>query len=53
MERGDRKFRVECLNTGEVWRHGLTWTGEAADRALARARSHCPDRNWVLREVKS
>jgi hypothetical protein len=53
MERGDRKFRIECLDTGEVWRCGLTWTGEAADRALVRAKGSCPDRNWVLREVRA
>jgi len=47
----ERKFRVECLETGEVWRPGLTWTGEAADRALAQALRSRPGVQWVLREV--
>ena len=51
MNPADRKFRVECLTTGEVWRSGLTWRGEAADRALAQAKTSRPDRNWVLREL--
>lgn len=45
------RFRVEDLSTGEPWKPGLTWTDEAADRALAQARKAAPDREWILREV--
>ena len=46
-----RKFWIEDLATGERWKPGLTWTDEAADRALATARKSDPGREWVLREA--
>lgn len=47
-----RKFWIEDLATGERWQPGLTWTDEAADRALATAQKANPGRNWVLREAR-
>lgn len=45
------KFWVEDLASGRAWKPGLTWTDEAADRALAQARKSDPAREWILREV--
>ena len=48
-----RRFQVEDLDTGTPWKKGLTWTEEAADRALAQARKSQPGREWILRESTS
>lgn len=47
----DRVFCIECYRTGARWREGLTWRGEAADRALLQAQKTAPGNAWVLREV--
>ena len=44
-------FRVEDRVSGFEWIPGLTWTGEAADRALASARRYDPTGDWILCEV--
>lgn len=47
----DRRFRVEDRVSGERWKPGLTWTAEAADRALRQAKKSDPSREWILRET--
>ena len=52
--RADAKtFRIEDQATGREWKPGLTWTGEAADRAIATARRQDPRTSWILREVRT
>jgi hypothetical protein len=46
-----KTFRVEDRASGRQWKPGLTWTGEAADRAVATARRLDPSGDWILREV--
>lgn len=52
--RADAKtFRVVDMDTGREWKPGFTWTGAAADRAIAAARVADPSRYWILREVRT
>ena len=52
-QRQGRRFFVQDRATGEPWKPGLTWTEDAADRALAQARKGEPGREWILREVSA
>lgn len=47
-----KTFRVEDWETGREWKAGFTWTGAAADRAVAMARLNDPSGTWILREVE-
>ncbi|MBK1736284.1 hypothetical protein CKO15_13645 [Halorhodospira abdelmalekii] len=47
----ERRFRVEDYDSGESWKQGLTWSGDAATKALQQANRTEPGRQWILREV--